>query len=210
MYQSVKKKSVFEKYLSNTPKYANQIQIQIQIFHLVGFQIQIQIQIQIFAYLNTNTNTNTYLTPALAVSHCLGTLSSHCLTMTASSDKSTKFGLPYHVVPRLEQKHLPTDLSIFTIHVLLSLYGINHWSKLTAATSSFKLWTGYQFDWLMDVVMIIGERCPAASKHPLICWQLSYISTFIEKHINMKYIPESARDHIEYLGRSNHPYGEGN
>ena len=65
MYQSVKKKSVFEKYLSNTPKYANQIQIQIQIFHSVGFQIQIQIQIQIFAYLNTNTNTNTYLTPAL-------------------------------------------------------------------------------------------------------------------------------------------------
>ena len=65
MYQSVKKKSVFEKYFSNTPKYANQIQIQIQIFHLVGFQIQIQIQIQIFAYLNTNTNTNTYLTPAL-------------------------------------------------------------------------------------------------------------------------------------------------
>ena len=62
MYQSVKMKSVFEKYLSNTPKYANQIQI--QIFHLVGFQIQIQIQIQIFAYLNTNTNT--YLTPALA------------------------------------------------------------------------------------------------------------------------------------------------
>ena len=59
-------KSVFEKYLSNTPKYANQIQIQIQIFHLVVFQIQIQIQIQIFAYLNTNTNTNTYLTPALA------------------------------------------------------------------------------------------------------------------------------------------------
>ena len=56
-------KSVFEKYLSNTPKYANQIQIQIQIFHLAGFQIQIQIQI--FAYLNTNTNTNTYLTPAL-------------------------------------------------------------------------------------------------------------------------------------------------
>ena len=52
-------KSVFEKYLSNTPKYANQIQI--QIFHLVVFQIQIQIQI--FAYLNTNTNT--YLTPAL-------------------------------------------------------------------------------------------------------------------------------------------------
>ena len=67
MYQSVKKKSVFEKYFSNTPKYANQIQIQIQIFHLVGFQIQIQIQIQIFAYLNTNTNTNTYLTPALFV-----------------------------------------------------------------------------------------------------------------------------------------------
>ena len=65
--QSVKMKSVFEKYLSNTPKYANQIQIQIQIFHLVGFQIQIQIQIQIFAYLNTNTNTNTYLTPALRV-----------------------------------------------------------------------------------------------------------------------------------------------
>ena len=60
MYQSV-----FEKYFSNTPKYANQIQIQIQIFHLVGFQIQIQIQIQIFVYLNTNTNTNTYLTPAL-------------------------------------------------------------------------------------------------------------------------------------------------
>ena len=58
-------KSVFEKYLSNTPKYANQIQIQIQISHLVVFQIQIQIQIQIFAYLNTNTNTNTYLTPAL-------------------------------------------------------------------------------------------------------------------------------------------------
>ena len=58
-------KSVFEKYLSNTPIYANQIQIQIQIFHLVGFQIQMQIQIQIFAYLNTNTNTNTYLTPAL-------------------------------------------------------------------------------------------------------------------------------------------------
>ena len=60
-----KMKSVFEKYLSNTPKYANQIQIQIQIqiFHLVVFQIQIQIQIQIFAYLNTNTNT--YLTPAL-------------------------------------------------------------------------------------------------------------------------------------------------
>ena len=56
-------KSVFEKYLSNTPKYANQIQIQIQIFHLAGFQTQIQIQIQIFAYLNTNTNT--YLTPAL-------------------------------------------------------------------------------------------------------------------------------------------------
>ena len=56
-------KSVFEKYLSNTPKYANQIQIRIQIFHLAGFQIQIQIQIQIFAYLNTNTNT--YLTPAL-------------------------------------------------------------------------------------------------------------------------------------------------
>ena len=54
-------KSVFEKYLSNTPKYANQIQIQIQIFHLVVFEIQIQIQI--FAYLNTNTNT--YLTPAL-------------------------------------------------------------------------------------------------------------------------------------------------
>ena len=54
-------KSVFKKYLSNTPKYTNQIQIQIQIFHLVGFQIQIQIQI--FAYLNTNTNT--YLTPAL-------------------------------------------------------------------------------------------------------------------------------------------------
>ena len=52
-------KSVFEKYLSNTPKYANQIQI--QIFHLVCFQIQIQIPIQIFAYLNTNT----YLTPAL-------------------------------------------------------------------------------------------------------------------------------------------------
>ena len=63
MYQSVKMKSVFEKYLSNTPKYANQIQI--QIFHLVGFQIQIQIQIQIFAYLNTNTNM--YLTPALDV-----------------------------------------------------------------------------------------------------------------------------------------------
>ena len=61
--KSVKMKSVFEKYLSNTPKYANQIQIQIQIFHLVVFQIQIQIQI--FAYLNTNTNTNTYLTPAL-------------------------------------------------------------------------------------------------------------------------------------------------
>ena len=61
MYWSVKKKSVFEKYFSNTPKYANQIQI--QIFHLVGFQIQIQIQIQKFAYLNTNTNT--YLTPAL-------------------------------------------------------------------------------------------------------------------------------------------------
>ena len=60
-------KSVFEKYLSNTPKYANQIQIQIQIFHLVVFQIQIQIQIQIFAYLNTNTNTNTYLTPALVL-----------------------------------------------------------------------------------------------------------------------------------------------
>ena len=61
----MKIKSVFEKYLSNTPKYANQIQI--QIFHLVVFQIQIQIQIhvQIFAYLNTNTNTNTYLTPAL-------------------------------------------------------------------------------------------------------------------------------------------------
>ena len=59
----VQKWSVFEKYLSNTPKYTNQIQIQIQIFHLVGFQIQIQIQIQIFAYLNTNTNT--YLTPAL-------------------------------------------------------------------------------------------------------------------------------------------------
>ena len=60
-------KSVFEKYLSNTPKYANQMQIQVQIFHLVGFQIQIQIQIQIFVYLNTNTNTNTntYLTPAL-------------------------------------------------------------------------------------------------------------------------------------------------
>ena len=54
---------VFEKDLSNTPKYANQIQI--QIFHLVVFQIQIQIQI--FAYLNTNTNTNTYLTPALLV-----------------------------------------------------------------------------------------------------------------------------------------------
>ena len=52
-------KSVFEKYLSNTPKYTNQIQI--QIFHLVSFQIQIQIQI--FAYLNTNTNT--YLAPAL-------------------------------------------------------------------------------------------------------------------------------------------------
>ena len=63
MYLSVKMKSVFEKYLSNTPKYANQIQIQIQIFHLVVFQIQIQIQVQIFAYLNTNTNT--YLTPAL-------------------------------------------------------------------------------------------------------------------------------------------------
>ena len=47
-------KSVFEKYLSNTPKYINQIQI----FHLVVFQIQIQI----FAYLNTNM----YLTPALA------------------------------------------------------------------------------------------------------------------------------------------------
>ena len=61
--KSVKMKSVFEKYLSNTPKYANQIQI--QIFHLVVFQIQIQIQIQIFAYLNTNTNT--YLTPALWV-----------------------------------------------------------------------------------------------------------------------------------------------
>ena len=60
--------SVFEKYLSNTPKYANQIQI--QIFHLLGFQIQIQIQI--FAYLNTNTNT--YLTPAL---DCL---SPHSLT----------------------------------------------------------------------------------------------------------------------------------
>ena len=59
-------KSVFEKYLSNTPKYTNQIQIQIQIFHYVGFQIQIQIQIQKFAYLNTNTNTNTYLTPALS------------------------------------------------------------------------------------------------------------------------------------------------
>ena len=59
MYKSVKKKSVFENYLSNTPKYANQIQI----FHLVSFQIQIQIQI--FVYLNTNTNTNTYLTPAL-------------------------------------------------------------------------------------------------------------------------------------------------
>ena len=65
--KSVKMKSVFEKYLSNTPKYANQIQIQIQIFHLVVFQIQIQIQIQIFAYLNTNTNTNTYLTPALVL-----------------------------------------------------------------------------------------------------------------------------------------------
>ena len=63
----MKIKSVFEKYLSNTPKYANQIQIQIQIFHLVVFQIQIQIQIQIFAYLNTNTNTNTYLTPALSI-----------------------------------------------------------------------------------------------------------------------------------------------
>ena len=62
-------KSVFEKYLSNTPKYANQIQIQIQIFHLVVFQIQIQIQIQIFAYLNTNTNTNTYLTPALLLGY---------------------------------------------------------------------------------------------------------------------------------------------
>ena len=60
-------KSVFEKYLSNTPKYANQIQIQIQIFHLVGFQILIQIQIQIFAYLNTNIYTNTYLTPALVI-----------------------------------------------------------------------------------------------------------------------------------------------
>ena len=57
--KSVKVKSVFEKYLSNKPKYASQIQI--LIFHLVGFQIQIQI----FAYLNTNTNTNTYLTPAL-------------------------------------------------------------------------------------------------------------------------------------------------
>ena len=65
MYQSVKKKIVVEKYLSNTPKYANQIQLQIQIFHLVGFQIQIQIQI--FAYLNTNTNTNMYLTPALVL-----------------------------------------------------------------------------------------------------------------------------------------------
>ena len=65
MYWSVKIKSVFDKYLSNTPKYANQIQI--QIFHLVVFQIQIQIQIQIFAYLNTNTNTNTYLTPALII-----------------------------------------------------------------------------------------------------------------------------------------------
>ena len=50
-------KSVFEKYLSNTPN-----KIQIQIFDLVGFQIQ-KIQIQIFVYLNTNTNT--YLTPAL-------------------------------------------------------------------------------------------------------------------------------------------------
>ena len=68
MYQSVKKKSVFEKYFSNTPKYANQIQIQIQIFHLVDSQIQIQIQIQIFAYLNTNTNT--YLTPALFILQC--------------------------------------------------------------------------------------------------------------------------------------------
>ena len=67
--KSVKMKSVFEKYLSNTPKYANQIQIQIQIFHLVVFQIQIQIQIQIFAYLNTNTNTNTYLTPALPMAY---------------------------------------------------------------------------------------------------------------------------------------------
>ena len=35
-------KSIFEKYLSNTPKDANQIQI--QIFHLVGFQIQIQLE----------------------------------------------------------------------------------------------------------------------------------------------------------------------
>ena len=59
-------KSVFEKYLSNTPKYANQIQI--QIFHLVFFQIQIQIQI--FAYLNTNT----YLTPALITSYVVSTL----------------------------------------------------------------------------------------------------------------------------------------
>ena len=44
-YLRVKMRNVFEKYLSNTPKYANQIQI----------------QIQIFAYLNTNT----HLTPAL-------------------------------------------------------------------------------------------------------------------------------------------------
>ena len=65
MYESVKMKSVFEKYFLNTPKYANQIQIQIQIFHLVGFQIQVQTQIHIFAYLNTNTNT--YLTPALVI-----------------------------------------------------------------------------------------------------------------------------------------------
>ena len=61
----VQKCKVYLKNMSNTPKYANQIQIQIQIFHLAGFQIQIQIQI--FVYLNTNTNTNTYLTPALGV-----------------------------------------------------------------------------------------------------------------------------------------------
>ena len=58
MYQIVKMKSVFEKYLSNTPKYTNQIQI--QIFHLVGFQIQIQI----YAYLNKKYK-YVFLTPAL-------------------------------------------------------------------------------------------------------------------------------------------------
>ena len=70
MYQSVKMQSVFEKYLSNTLKYAYQIQM--QIFHLVGFQIQIQVQI--FAYLNTNTNT--YLNPALLVADSMFTFES--------------------------------------------------------------------------------------------------------------------------------------